>query len=180
MRALFFALLTLTGTAIAVEPAQQYKGQETRAIKALSAEEIQQYLAGAGMGFAKAAELNRYPGPMHVLELADQLALTPDQRTAMASLMKAHKAEARDLGAEVVRLERELDALFAERRATPQLVDAKLAEVAAAQARYRGSHLKTHLEAAKLLTSEQIARYDALRGYGSEGARSETQHRHRH
>lgn len=27
------------------------------------------------MGYAKAAELNRHPGPMHVLELADQLKL---------------------------------------------------------------------------------------------------------
>jgi len=38
---------------------------------ALSVEQIEQYRAGAGMGYAKAAELNRYPGPMHVLELAD-------------------------------------------------------------------------------------------------------------
>ena len=36
---------------------------------------VQSYLSGAGMGYAKAAELNRHPGPMHVLELADQLKL---------------------------------------------------------------------------------------------------------
>jgi hypothetical protein len=83
----------------------------------------------------------------------------------MESLMKRHKAEARELGAEVVRLERDLDALFAQTKATPGLVDAKLAEIGAAQARYRGSHLKTHIEATKLLTPDQVARYDALRGY---------------
>ena len=35
-------------------------------IKALSSEEVEQYLSGAGMGYAKAAELNRHPGPIHV------------------------------------------------------------------------------------------------------------------
>jgi hypothetical protein len=138
-RVIWIALLA-AAPALATDQAQPYKGQATRAIKSLSAEEVEQYLAGAGMGNAKAAELNRYPGQMHALELADQLGLTPEQRAAMASLMKTHKAEARQLGAEVVRLERELDALFAERRATPEMVDEKLAEVAAAHARYRGSH----------------------------------------
>ena len=57
-----------------------YAGDQARDIKALSQQEVKQYLSGAGMGFARAAELNRYPGPMHVLELSDQLALTPEQR----------------------------------------------------------------------------------------------------
>jgi hypothetical protein len=33
--------------------------------------------------------------------------------------------------------------------------------------RYRGSHLETHLEATKLLPPAQVARCDALRGYGA-------------
>ena len=56
-------------------------------------------------------------------------------------------AELDALGARWRALEREIDTLFAEKRATPSLVDAKLAEPAAMQARYRGSHLKTHIEA---------------------------------
>ena len=142
-----------------------YAGQQTREIKALSAEETRDYLAGAGMGFARAAELNRYPGPMHALEYADALGLTPRQRAALTELMARHKQEARALGAEVVRLERELDALFAGRTATAAGVDDKLAQIAAAQARVRGSHLKTHIEATALLTPAQIENYARLRGY---------------
>jgi len=142
-----------------------YAGEQSRDIKALSEDEVKGYLAGAGMGFAKAAELNGHPGPMHALEHAEALALTAAQRSAIEALMKRHKEEARALGAEVVRAERELDRLFAERRASPALIDAKLADVAAAQARVRGSHLKTHLETTVLLTPEQIARYATLRGY---------------
>jgi Spy/CpxP family protein refolding chaperone len=142
-----------------------YAGQQSRDIKALSDEEVRGYLAGAGMGFARTAELNRYPGPMHALEHADAIGLSPAQRDALAALLARHKDEARSLGAEVVRLERELDTLFAGRTATAASVDVKLAEIGTAQARVRGSHLKTHLDATALMTPEQVERYARLRGY---------------
>ena len=147
--------------------AKPYAGQQARGVKALSDDEVNGYLAGAGMGFAKAAELNGYPGPMHSLEHAAALSLTPAQREALQGLMHRHKEEARQLGADVVRLEKELDALFATRAATPVTIDAKVAEIAAANGRVRASHLRTHLETTKLLTAEQIHRYQVVRGYGS-------------
>jgi hypothetical protein len=76
-----------------------YVGQESRQIKALSATEIAAYVEGKGQGFAKPAELNGYPGPMHVLELADQLALTTEQKAASEALLLKHKTEVRELGA---------------------------------------------------------------------------------
>ena len=50
-----------------------YAGEQSRAIKALSPKEVYDLTQGRGMGLAKAAELNRYPGPMHALELAGPL-----------------------------------------------------------------------------------------------------------
>src|SRR4051794_2821418 len=79
---------------------------------ALSPEEEKQYLSGAGMGYAKAAELNQYPGPMHALELGDKLQLSAEQRDSLKNLMDAHKAEARAIGKRLVQRERELDELF--------------------------------------------------------------------
>lgn len=76
-----------------------YAGQQSRDIKAFSEDEVKGYLSGAGMGFAKPAELNRYPGPMHALEHADKLLLTAEQRKALDALLKSHKAEARVLTA---------------------------------------------------------------------------------
>jgi Spy/CpxP family protein refolding chaperone len=105
--------------------------------------------------------------------------LAPEQRASLEALMKRHNAEARNLGAKIVRLERELDRLFADRKATPALVDARLAEIGAAQARVRGSHLKTHLEATALLTPDQVAKYDAVRGY-SPGSAPAHPRRHAH
>ena len=163
--AAFIAALALTGSAGAQH--HGYAGQETRSIKALSNDEVKQYLSGAGMGYAKAAELNSYPGPMHVLELADKLGLSPEQRAATAKLMDAHKAQARAIGARVVEAERALDELFRTGQASEESLAKAVARAAGAQGEYRLSHLETHRRMRALLTKDQVARYDALRGYGA-------------
>jgi Spy/CpxP family protein refolding chaperone len=144
-----------------------YAGQQSRDIKALSEDEARGYAEGAGMGFAKAAELNGYPGPAHVLENAQALGLTPEQRKAIEFVMQAHKAEARALGAELLRRERELDALFATRQATAAAIDTKTFEIGLTQAKLRASHLKAHTATTALLTPEQVDRYNRSRGYAS-------------
>ena len=130
-----------------------------------SVEDIEQYLAGAGMGYAKAAELNHFPGPMHVLELADKLQLSAEQRAVTKRLMDAHKAEARAIGAKLVEAEHAIDALF--RRGTvsePALADA-VRQTAALRGEYRLAHLETHRRMRALLTQAQVEQYDKLRGY---------------
>ena len=142
-----------------------YAGQQSREIKALSDQEVKDLQAGAGMGMAKAAELNRYPGPMHALELADQLSLTAEQRERLRALMHAHKAQARKLGERVVALERELDALFARGKPTAQEVERLAVAIGEAQGQLRAEHLKTHLETTAVLGPEQVDRYVKARGY---------------
>ncbi len=169
-RALCRTLLTVsilfsTGPAPANQTAASYAGQEQRSIKALSEDEIKGFLSGSGAGYARAAELNSYPGPMHVIELAERLRLSEAQLAAMRELMHSHKAEARQLGEEVVQLERELDALFASRSATTEAVQTKAREAGIALARYRASHLTTHITATRLLEPAQVERYNNLRGY---------------
>jgi hypothetical protein len=74
---------------------QPHAGQQQRAIKALSAGDVAGLLAGSGAGFAKAAELNGYPGPLHVLELANELRLSDAQAESTRSLMARHKRKPR-------------------------------------------------------------------------------------
>ena len=68
-------------------PVTPYAGQQSREIKALSANQAQDILEGKGMELAKAAELNGYPGPMHVLELAQALQLNQEQRASTQQLL---------------------------------------------------------------------------------------------
>ncbi len=169
------ALLT-PGTATAQRT--PYAGQESCQIKALSEDEVKQYLAGAGLGYALAAELNHYPGPMHALELADQLALSPEQRTAVKRLMDAHKAEARAIGTKFVAAERTLDRLFANEKVDETVLAEQVRTAAALRGEYRLSHLETHRRLRAILTAEQVRRYDELRGYtgGKAPAHGKRQH----
>jgi hypothetical protein len=67
-------------------PPSPYSGMETRSVKALS-EQIADLEAGRWMGLALAAELNGYPGPTHVLELAEALTLTSKQRRVLGNCL---------------------------------------------------------------------------------------------
>ncbi len=159
----FLAVLLACSTAAA--QTSPYAGEQVRTIKALGADELRALTEGRGIGFAKAAELNGYPGPMHVVELSSQLDLTPEQRTASERLLREHKARARELGGRVIDAERTLDALFAQRQADAAAVEAATRRIGEQHAALRAEHLKTHLEQTALLNPKQIADYQRLRGY---------------
>ncbi len=144
-----------------------YTGEQSRPIKALSAEETTALLAGKGMGFAKAAELNGYPGPAHVLELASELQLSDVQKARTQALFAAMEAKAVALGRALVEEERGLDRLFAEKAATQESLAAALARIGELQSRVRGAHLEAHLAQVQILSPEQAAKYAELRGYGT-------------
>jgi uncharacterized cupredoxin-like copper-binding protein/Spy/CpxP family protein refolding chaperone len=147
-----------------------YAGEEKRSIKSLSAEEIEQYRAGAGMGYAKSAELNHFPGPMHALELADRLQLSAEQKRKAQDLMAAHKAQARAIGAKLVAAESAIEALFRAGDVPKEALEKAVQQAAALQGEYRLSHLETHRLMRALLTPEQVARYDEARGYTGNAA----------
>lgn len=155
-----------------------YAGQEGRELKALSAEDVAGYLEGKGMGFAKAAELNGLPGPMHVLELADGLALTPAQREATRRLLDRHKAEARALGKDYIDAERTLEQLMASGRADATSVAVATHTAAELQGRVRAAHLTTHVAQAALLEPGQVRKYAELRGYTTGAAPAHGGHKH--
>jgi Spy/CpxP family protein refolding chaperone len=157
---------------------QPYAGQQARDIKALSPDEVKQYLSGAGMGYAKSAELNHFPGPMHALELAGPLGLSDEQRGKVQALMEAHKAEARAIGAKLVQAEGALEQLFRAGKVQPDELRKAVEQAGALQAEYRLSHLETHRRMRALLTDEQVKRYDHLRGYSAPGGHGGSQHKH--
>jgi hypothetical protein len=158
-----------------------YAGQQTREIKALSDEEIATLRNGEGMGFAKAAELNGYPGPRHALDLAHDLGLSEGQVRRLDAVYRRMNAEARTLGAALIERERALDALFARGTITPENLAAETARIADIQGRLRAVHLAAHIETRALLGSEQVARYNRLRGYDGPaptGHKHSAGHRH--
>jgi len=142
-----------------------YKGEETRAIKSLAPEQIDQLLNGRGMGLAKAAELNSYPGPMHVLALKEELGLSPEQLVRVQVVFDQMKQNAIELGKQIVDQEAALDAAFAKRAIDDDQLRTRLRKLGELQADLRAAHLAAHLQTRQILDDRQVAKYDELRGY---------------
>lgn len=159
---LAFGFLALTGFSADPSP---YAGEEERRIKSMSPEEIAALTRGDGMGFAKAAELNQYPGPKHVLELADKLELSALQKQQTVALFAAMQAEAVELGKRLIGAEAELDRLFAAGAIDGASLEAQLALIGELRSQLRFVHLEAHLQQKSILNRHQVARYVALRGY---------------
>ena len=184
LRITIIALLSALGIAsfvYATQPVRSpYAGQETRGIKSLSDREVQDYLAGRGMGLAKTAELNNYPGPAHVLELSDRLGLSPEQKARTRVLFIAMETRAKDLGKTLVEQETRLDWMFASREISREQLKSSLEGIARLQGKLRQVHLDAHLAQAEILNHEQIRKYGELRGYGTGGSASHDASAHQH
>jgi Spy/CpxP family protein refolding chaperone len=144
-----------------------YAGMQQRQIKALSQQQIDDLRAGRGMGLALAAELNNYPGPMHVLELADTLGLTPTQRRTMETLIATMRRDALVAGEALIAAERDLNSLFASGQADDASVAAQMKKVSHAQGEIRLIHLRAHIPTRASLTTDQVMHYARLRGYAA-------------
>ncbi len=153
-----------------------YRNLTDRRIKALSADEATAYRRGDGMRLALAAELNGYPGPRHVLDYADTLGLHPDQRASVRRVFDRMRTRAVRLGTDIVAREGTLDSLFAHGSITPEMLREQVHAIGQLQAELRVVHLAAHLATTDLLSAEQIALYQRVRGYASTSGRS---HEHR-
>lgn len=167
------AVVVLAGSHVDAQPSP-YAGQETRGIKALSDQEVSDYLSGKGMGLAKVAELNGYPGPAHVLALASELNLNTEQRKQTEALYKGMQEKAIAMGRMLVDEEMRLDQLFASKMITAASLEQALKKIGELQAQVRLIHLEAHLAQAGLLSPKQTAEYSRLRGY------SESEHHKAH
>lgn len=156
--------------------ATPYAGQQERAIKSLSAEDMDALQEGRGWGFAKPAELNGYPGPLHVLELAEKLSLSAEQQRTIEKVFKEMKAAAKQSGQAFLAAERALNDAFESGVATSPLIAELTLASAKARANVQRVHLEAHLRTTPLLTEAQIHKYKMLRGYAGHGHAGHMKH----
>jgi hypothetical protein len=147
-----------------------YSGQEQSSIPGLTEAEIAGYREARGMGLARPADINGYPGPLHVLEQADALGLSPDQRVAVQALYDQMRAEASTIGEEFLAQYGALELAFRDHTITPEALGDRTGEIGRIEGMLRATHLKYHLATRALLTPEQIGAYMRLRGYAVDPA----------
>lgn len=183
MRNFLLSLTLVAGTAGASAqhvghhaPAGGYASLQDREIKALSAEQMADLRQGRGMGASLPAELNGVPGPMHALELAPQLKLTPEQRGSLEGITAEMKTSAQQLGLQVIAAEAELDAAFKSNAADEKSIAETTARIASMQGQLRAVHLVAHLRTKRLLSVDQVTAYNVARGYVADAGA----HKHRH
>lgn len=169
-KSLLLLPLFLIGFAAQAEPnthatKSKYAGQESRAIKSLSKDDISELRRGGGWGLAKAAELNGVPGPAHLLELKAEIPLSPSQVEKIKGVYERMKAKAIHQGEELITLELKLERHFTKRTITDEILRSTLGEIAEARRNLRYIHLATHLETPSILSEDQIIKYNELRGY---------------
>jgi Spy/CpxP family protein refolding chaperone len=142
-----------------------YLEQLSSPVRGLSQEEIDGLLAGEGMGYARSAELNGYPGPLHVLDMRNQLNLSPEQVEDITLIFEDMRARAVALGKEIVDAEAQLSQQFLDKAISEESLQEKLEHLGNLYGQLRLTHLQAHLAVTPLLTTEQIATYQTLRGY---------------
>jgi Spy/CpxP family protein refolding chaperone len=174
LRSILIALLLATALPVAAqdEPAESAAAEAADARPTgLMPRQERMLREGRGMGLARAAEMNGYPGPRHVLEQAEALELTDEQRAASAELMARVRQQAPAVGERILAAEAELNAMFADGTVTREAMEEKLAEIADLNAELRAVHLNAHLDQAALLTDAQKAAYEPM--YQTRGAQGQ-------
>ena len=161
----FFIILAFSINILNAQHHSYHSSEEGKKIKALTSEQINFYLNGDGMGLAKTAEMNHYPGPKHVLDLADQLNLDKAQIDSTQKIFNLMKEKAVHIGEIIIEKEKELDHLFKDNKAEEESLRNLVGEIAQYQGELRLIHLNSHVLQESILTSEQISIYDKLRGY---------------
>jgi Spy/CpxP family protein refolding chaperone len=150
-------------------PASPYAAPwlEHAEIRALPPDEVAQIANGEGAGFAKAAEMNGLPGPRHVLDLGDELSLTADQRVRTAAIFADMRAAALPAGQAYLDAQRALESDFGAQAITPAALPARVAQVNLLRATLETVHLGAHLATLAVLSPEQTASYQQVRGYSA-------------
>lgn len=164
-----------------IDPARSpYIAQLESPVRGLSPQEVDDLQQGRGAGYARTAELNSYPGPRHVLDMDQELNLSPDQAEQIEVVFGQMQAEAKRLGQEIIRREQELSTAFANQTITEAELKVQTEALGVLYGQLRATHLQAHLQITPLLSTEQIAQYNVLRGYSGEPGQLTSGAHHQH
>ncbi len=120
-------------------------------------------LNGGEAGQGMPAEVNGYPGPQHVLDLATELKLSETQKRSVQAIFTEMHARAKELGQTIVNAEEDLNSGFKNGLMSEKSIQDDTEEIGRMRAKLRAIHLVSHLKTQKILTPSQLTEYKKLR-----------------
>ena len=164
----WISLLAVTSTSAPAQHAHTmspYAHTQSSEVSTLTPEEVRELRNGEGMGLARPAELNQFPGPKHLLDLVADLDLNPAQLARIKAIREKMKMRAIAKGGEILEMERRLADLFASGHPSVEEMNRITEHLGVMRGQLQAIHLLAHIESARELTADQIESYDRLRGY---------------
>lgn len=160
-----FAIASTSVLAQHTHTASPYAHAQSTEVSNLTPDEVRELRNGEGMGLARAAELNHFPGPRHLLDLRSELDLNHAQIDRIEAIHKNMRTDAIAKGEDILQAEIHLANLFASGQPTAAEVKRVTGHLGIMRGQLQAIHLLAHIESTRELTSEQIEGYDRLRGY---------------
>ncbi len=163
--ACLIAVVSMPTKAQHVHASSSYAHSRGAEVVSLTDDEVRALRQGEGMGLARAAELNHFPGPRHLLDLASDLGLSDAQVQRIRAIHDRMKSQAVAKGEDIIVAEKHLADLFASGDPSARKMTRVTEHLGAMRGQLQAIHLLAHIEAARELSAGQIREYDRLRGY---------------
>lgn len=156
-------LLLFAAFAYAQSPAGADTTLKHSPIRSLSDKQYNNYLKGTGMeSLAYVAEMNHFPLPDEVVKYKKELDLSPSEIKQLNDVVKFLQMKKTEIGESAIRNERMLDSLFRTRKADEGTVIFYGNRYGLYEGEYRTVLLQACLRTEKILTPQQIRRFEAL------------------
>lgn len=160
-----FAIASASALAQHPHTASPHAHAQSAEVPSLTPDEVRALRNGDGMGLARAAELNHFPGPKHLLDFRAELKLSDVQTKQIEAIHRKMRTQAITKGEDILHAEIRLANLFASGSPVPAQVNRATGHLGMLRGQLQAIHLLAHIESARELTPGQIEAYDRLRGY---------------
>ena len=112
------------------------------------------------------AEKNGYPGPKHVIDLADKLQLSEEQKGSVKRIYNEMETRAKELGQRIIDLEEELNKAFGDKLVVEKSIRNDVEQIGRLRGRLRSVYFLAHFKTRNVLNDKQVATYIKLRTPG--------------
>jgi hypothetical protein len=161
IKSIFTFLLILTGAALYAQTADT-AGKHSPA-RTLTYQQYQAYLKGeAGEDLARVAEMNHYPLPDKVLKWRNEMDLSPIQIKKITEASAYLRRRRLQIGGSIIDTERVLDSMFRYNKLSDGNVIFYTNRYGAYQGELRNAFLQACLSTQKLLSQQQMNKYESL------------------